>query len=348
MAFPWHEHDAELKRMITVGASAGTLRAWLRAKGADPGRDALRHWLARQALRPLPPHAASTPPPQQPATMPRELVPPEPPPDHDVSVAGIPRRVLTLADVHVPIHDQHAVDAVIAFARDIRPDAIVINGDFIDCWLISSFDHTPERLFSPGARLQEELDAASPILAALSSTCSTLYYVPGNHERRLQRLVTAHPGLFGLNALAWSALLRAPPNVRFCDYGAQLRIGPVTWVHGDRVISDRAVHLAHLFLLKYLGRNIVFAHHHRDQRMHRTVPDEHGRPHVYGAQGVGHLTRAECHREYIVDPSWQSGVLVTDYWRGPRGDTRFTHHPVLLIDGMLEWDGRLYGRGLVQ
>jgi len=276
-------------------------------------------------------------------TLPKGLIPPDPVPDHRVSVSGSPRSVLCLSDLHIPIHDKRAVDTVIAFARDQKPDVIVLAGDCVDCWLLSSFVHEADRLFEPGARLQEELDTARPIFDAIAATTGRVEYLLGNHEARLSKLVNLHPGTFGLRALEWSSLAGLPSNFTVHRYGARLRVGAMTFEHGDRIGSKMGlpIHAAHWVLNRHGGRNVAFGHSHRLEMRVRTVWDERGQPHEYVAINTGHLSDVAGHR-YVSEPDWHPGFLWLDCWTDG-GEDRFTPSLIPIVSSRFSFGGRLYG-----
>jgi predicted phosphodiesterase len=276
--------------------------------------------------------------------IPKEAKPPEIPVDSSaIDKSENPKSVLYLSDVHVPIHDERALAAVIAFARDRKPEVIVVAGDFWDCWLISSHDKEADRLFDPGARLQEEFDIGRPILRALCDVAQRVHFIPGNHENRISRLIKANPGLFGLRALEWKTLADMPDGVTVHQYGTRLRVGLVNFVHGDRLGGGRfgpPKHAASWVLDNQGNRSVVFGHTHRLEQRFKTVWDESGRPHQYVAINGGHLSDVS-RQKYVNEPNWQHGCVFFDGW-SVAGKPRVTPHLLPIVDGRFSFDGRVY------
>lgn len=267
----------------------------------------------------------------------------EPPLDETTVVdpGELPRFVLADGDLHYSIHDRYVEAAKLAFARDIKPDAWVNVGDVYDCWLISRYEKEPERLFDAGARLQEEFDSARPYWSEVSRIVKRAHLILGNHENRLERLVSANPGLFGLRALEWHRLAELPANVRVHAYGKRLRIGSMTFEHGDRMGGRFGVKHPTAWLLDNRGaRNTVFGHTHRVATTYRTVWDEDGNPHTYVAINQGHGSDV-AKQTYQPEANWQHGfTLIENYTEA--GKPRFTAHVIPIVNGKFSWGGRVY------
>jgi len=55
------------------------------------------------------------------------------------------KRVLILSDIHVPYHSIDAITAAIQYAKKSKPDALLLNGDTIDCHRLSRFIKDPKK-----------------------------------------------------------------------------------------------------------------------------------------------------------------------------------------------------------
>lgn len=327
----------EVLRILNDARSAGeAAKKLLRLEASAPANDAAPDSVAEEE-------------PEEPEklVLPRGTKPPEDVPDHNVTDESLPRFLLCDGDVHHPIQDPHVEAAKLAFARDLKPATWVSIGDTYDCWLISRHDKEPDRLFDGPARLQQEFDSAQPYWREVCSISERVHYILGNHENRLQRLVGANPGLFGLRALEWGSIAGLPDKVQVHRYGARLRIGTMTFVHGDRLGGKfGVVHLAHWMLANHGNRNVVFGHHHRQEMKCRTVFDEHGQPHDYVAIAQGHGSLVS-EQKYVSEPNWQHGFTVIEFWT-EAGRPRFTAHPIYVVGGKFSFNGRIYdGRKLM-
>lgn len=302
--------------------------------------DSLRGALRRAGLKPDPievPPAPSTK-----LVIPREARPPEEPVGHSVTDgAGLPRYLLCDGDSHYPIQDPYMQAAKIKLAQDLRPEVWVNVGDQYDCWLISGHAKEAERVFDGKARLQDEFDAAQPYWQEVSRIAKRVHYILGNHENRLARLIGVNLGLFGLRSLEWQALAGLPNRVQVHAYGTRLRVGAMTFEHGDRIGGRFGVANPTVWLLDKKGsRNTIFGHTHSLSITYRTLYDETGAPHSYVAINQGHGSDVSK-QLYVSDPMWTHGFTVVEYFT-VAGKPRFTAHPIAVVDGRFSFGGKMY------
>ena len=90
------------------------------------------------------------------------------------------KRILLLSDIHIPYHSIEALTATLDYAKKEKPDAIVLNGDTIDCHKLSRFCNDPRaRNFS------QELEDFRDFFTTLQSLFNVpIYFKVGNHEER--------------------------------------------------------------------------------------------------------------------------------------------------------------------
>jgi predicted phosphodiesterase len=115
-------------------------------------------------------------------------------------------KVITINDLHVPYHNKVMVQNYIKFISDEQPDQIILKGDMVDFYDLSSFDKNPER----EGKLQEELDILKGILRQFRRACPSakIVYIMGNHEDRLRRYLWKNAkALNSLRALKFEELL---------------------------------------------------------------------------------------------------------------------------------------------
>jgi len=239
-------------------------------------------------------------------------------------------RVLVIGDAHYPFQDKAAVAAMLEFARDWKPDLFLLNGDIFDCADISDHERNPKRM----PTLQEEFDSAVEDFRAIDSLGSDVFYIIGNHEERLQRLVSRNPGLFNLRSLDFGVAANLPKRWRLFPDQTHIKIGGLLYLHGNlKGRGGGARHVASSFLQK-LRHSCLFNHWHRFQSFWEADYD--GLPRA--GFGNGHMTSVPSHT-YIRTPDWQTGFSTIEY---DHGEGIFSVGQRLICNGALRADGRTY------
>ena len=93
-------------------------------------------------------------------------------------------------DIHFPYQDDKAINAFLDFIASKRIDTIILNGDILDFYDVSSFDKRPDRINS----LQKELDLSYKFMSELRAMKpeSDIIFIKGNHclDKRTEVLTT--------------------------------------------------------------------------------------------------------------------------------------------------------------
>lgn len=101
--------------------------------------------------------------------------------------AGI--EVAILSDIHIPFHDETALQAAVDYCRDRSPDVLLVNGDYGDYFAISRFQKNPKH-----RDLKGELTAQREGLAWLRAEFpkSRIILKKGNHYERWDHWMWQH------------------------------------------------------------------------------------------------------------------------------------------------------------
>lgn len=125
---------------------------------------------------------------------------------------------LIIPDSHWPFAHKKAYDLMLNVAQDIKPDEIVILGDFADFYSVSSHAKDP-RIFS---MLEDEIVEVLNRLQELDVLfpSSKKVFLEGNHEYRLERyLCDKAPALFGVTSVEHLLEFNRRPKWTFVPYG---------------------------------------------------------------------------------------------------------------------------------
>ena len=95
------------------------------------------------------------------------------------------KKIIVINDVHVPHQNTRMINNLVKLIEDEQPDEIILNGDMVDFYDLSSFDKDPNRT----QNLQQELDILYQMLLVFRAACpeAKIVYIEGNHEDRLKR-----------------------------------------------------------------------------------------------------------------------------------------------------------------
>lgn len=96
---------------------------------------------------------------------------------------GDRRKILSLSDIHFPFENRELIDSIVAEHSDA--DILVLNGDILDSYSVSSFGKDKHVL------LLEEYMKALDFLIEVSKIFSDIYIVRGNHDQRAQRYISS-------------------------------------------------------------------------------------------------------------------------------------------------------------
>ncbi len=238
-------------------------------------------------------------------------------------------------DFHLPFHPVKAVQNWIQFLRDTGADAVVLNGDVLDCHSLSSFSKAPD-----GPGLRHELELGKRLLAEVRSAvgpAAELAYMEGNHEARLSRRLMENPGLYGLPELNLENLLELRRvGASHWTYGKVWTLGALTVRHGDRVSAASGA-TARNELDRGGYDHVIIGHVHRVGWVHKRGALRHQQ----ALENGGFFDRAQC--EYEPNPNWQNGFCVA--WVEEGGQGRVAMQPVHVCeeDGSFWWGGTRWG-----
>lgn len=275
------------------------------------------------------------------APLPKYMAPPKPDETYFVE-DQVPRTLLIVPDCHFPVQDQHAIDAVMEFIADQKPDQIVQLGDFYDANSLATFASEARRVRNFGGTLAEEAKAGRPFWEHCIANSPKVDFIIGNHEARLQRWTNEHIAFDGHPAMDFRTIFDIPDAVRIHGSGAKLRIGNIVIAHGDKLRKGGGMYLAANILKKMPMQNTFLGHFHRVDIAYSVVYGLDQRPKTFMAACLGWLGDVQ-QATYISDPNWAQAIAYIEFWTDNR-KTRFTPHILHIVDGAFAFGGKVYGR----
>lgn len=239
------------------------------------------------------------------------------------------KKAVVLNDLHVPYHSEAAVAIALQYIKDEKPDKIVLNGDIVDFYGVSSYSKDPLRLNT----LQDEVDAAAGFFHTLREIVgpdTEIVYIKGNHEDRLERfLLDKAPSLCSLNCLALDELLLlAQYDIRFVDVG--IHLGDLEIVHGF-VARKNPGASAKAYYEKSCS-SILIGHVHR---LNITYFKNKFGQHCLVENGC----LCGLDPDYTHSPNWQNGFSTVYYDEGGGFFEVFLHH---IKENKMAFQGKIY------
>lgn len=250
------------------------------------------------------------------------------------------------SDIHYPYQDDDALAVLYDVLDDLSPDLVVCHGDLLDCEQISKYPKDPFHRTS----LADEIRLGSAHLGEVHAITPDAehWFIEGNHEERLQRLVwkmaedraigelvtlagmreaMSWPHLLGLDSLGWD----------FTDYGShKLLRDRIVCAHGRSVRphsagSAKAEHDAY-------RKSGISGHTHRMGTYYHTGYD--GQVQMWIELGLLGRIRAEYTKR---PPNWQQGFAVVTWDE----QDRYGVEHVGIHEGRAFFRGSTYGSGRV-
>lgn len=274
-----------------------------------------------------------------------KLYTPPPPPKATAlrEAAGAPpsaRLYLVGSDIHVPYHDGVCWEAFCALASDLRPNGIVLDGDFLD--LLELSRHSAGSLAKlEGKRVVHTFEAGRACIGqvrdAAGEQCDDNTLIDGNHEDRITRWLAA-----GDNAVfAGDPALDLAERLHLEQHGfrhvagyprASVDLGKLLITHGRFTNKFHAA--KHL---DYYRHSVMYGHTHIPQQF--VAPCRHGQQ---IAIGLGHMADPDSEAMGYAPPpnAWIQGFGIV--YVLPDGS--FHASDVKFHRGQFAYAGRTYGR----
>lgn len=228
-------------------------------------------------------------------------------------------KFIVISDIHYPYHDTKAIKCVLDFIKDKDIDTIILNGDILDFYDVSSFDKDPDRVNS----LQKEIDMSTKFFKKLRTIKpdARIVFIKGNHEYRLERYLKKHPELYSLDALKLPNLLDLKKyNIEYSDKG--IKLGNLKIIHGD-MVRKFSGYTARGELEKHDSSGIS-SHTHRGGVYYYKTPERY-------LAWFESFCLCDLNPEYINEPNWQQGFLY-----GYIEKDSFAVTPMPIVDGKIK------------
>jgi predicted phosphodiesterase len=165
-------------------------------------------------------------------------------------------KILFIPDSHFPYHDKDAFSLMLKAGKALKPDHVIILGDFADFYGVSSHSKDPNRAL----KLKDEVEEVKKALdQVIELGAKNNVFVSGNHEDRLERYLRDRaPELFNFISIPKILELKEK-GFKYVPYKQSYKIGKLNITH-DTGVAGR---YAHYKALETFQHNIIIGHTHR-------------------------------------------------------------------------------------
>ena len=215
------------------------------------------------------------------------------------------KRVAILSDIHVPYHNIDSLTVAINHCKKSKPDALLLNGDTIDCHKLSRYVKNPK-----ARNFKQELDTFKALFNVFEKELKCkIFFKIGNHEERYENFLNEKAGeLAGIEEFEFENILKA--RARGIDVIGEkryMKLNDLNGIHGHEYVGgiSAPVNVARGLYLR--GKVSAFQGHNHQTSEH-TEPNMDGK--LTTTWSIGCL--CELHPAYMPLNKWNHGFAEVD------------------------------------
>jgi predicted phosphodiesterase len=231
-------------------------------------------------------------------------------------------KTLVMSDIHIPYHDETALNVALSYGDKYKPDTILLNGDCIDFFAVSRWEKNPEE-----RNLAKEIQSFRQFIIHLRNRYkkSRIIMKMGNHEDRWANyLWSKAPELCGCDFVSLEAIFDLNKyGVETVKSKQKIKFGKhLTAIHGHEIPNGSTpVNFARTLQTK-LGVCTIAGHRH--------TTSEHTQKNADGVNitcwGLGCL--CDMAPDYAIINGWNHGFATVELNKND-----FDVHNMRIING---------------
>jgi len=213
------------------------------------------------------------------------------------------KKVGIMSDIHLPYHNIEAITVAIDYFKKEKIDALLLNGDTLDCYKLSRFSKDPRK-----RDFKYELDTLKAFMDVLKKELNCkIFFKVGNHEVRYEKFLMekAHE-LKGIEEFEFENIIKARANgIDIIQSNRYMKLNSLNGLHGHEYFGGAIapVNVARGLYMK--GKVSAFQGHNHQSSSH-TETDMNGR--ITTTFSIGCL--CELAPEYMPLNKWNHGCAV--------------------------------------
>lgn len=215
------------------------------------------------------------------------------------------KKVGIMNDIHLPYHNIIALTEAIRYLKAEKIDALLLNGDIIDCFQLSRFMKDPRK-----RDFKYEIDTLKAFFDIIDKElkCKVFFKI-GNHENRYEHflLQKAHE-LIGIEEFEFSNIIKArEKGIDMISSNRFMKLNELNGIHGHEYIGgvSAPVNIARGLYLR--GKVSAFQGHNHATSEH-TESNMDGK--IITTWSIGCLS--ELHPSYMPLNRWNWGVALVE------------------------------------
>ena len=215
------------------------------------------------------------------------------------------KKLGVFGDVHIPYHDNTALEVMFKKFEEEKVDSIFINGDLLDFYQLSFHEKDPREVHFKG-----EIEAGKEFLAYIRSRFPDIpiYYITGNHENRFERYLRIKASeLLDIDECRLDVILHvAEYKIEYLPFRSKVVFGDYTIEHGDKIPGAGGVVPARTLLMR-LKSNSIVNHFHKSSESSQRIYGV-GEPTNIRAYSLGCM--CDLAPEYMEINEWNHGFCI--------------------------------------
>jgi len=215
------------------------------------------------------------------------------------------KRVAIFSDIHVPYHNISCITAALDFCKKEKPDALLLNGDTIDCHRLSRFIKDPKK-----RNFKLELDTFKEMFNIFEKQLKCkIYFKIGNHEERYEHFLYEKAGeLVGIEEFEFANIIKARARgIEMIGDKRPMLLNKLWGIHGHEYVGgiSAPVNPARGLFLKAKESSFQGHNHQTSEHTEPTISEK-----MVTTWSLGCMS--ELHPAYMPLNKWNHGFAIVD------------------------------------
>ena len=215
------------------------------------------------------------------------------------------KKLGVIGDLHIPYHDEDAIETACDKMEAEEVDSILINGDLLDFYQLSFHEKDPRKV-----HFKNEIESGKQFFEYIRSRFPgiPIYFIPGNHENRFERYLRIKASeLLDMDEFRLDVILHvAEYKIEYIPFRTKVVFGDFLIEHGDKIPGAGGVVPARTALMR-LKTNCIINHFHKSSQSSQRVYGV-GEPTTIIGYSIGCL--CELAPDYMEINEWNHGFAI--------------------------------------